>query len=153
MGFFKMSVKIRYTDFPVIRISSQKRPAENEFTLEEHTDVKVRILRGGEGCEFLLHDFTLEDVNKLRKIFYSSLETMAIEYLEFTENTTGFPDETIAHRLGLIPIKCKGVEDLPLVDEGEGCDMNKYPTIEEYSHCGVEFTLKKSLPRSSSKEK
>lgn len=114
-----------------------------------HPNVKIRVLSDGEGCEFHLHGFDLKEVAKIRRIFYSSLETMAIELLEFEENTTGFADETISHRLGLIPIKCEDTEDLPMVDDCEGCSEDEVPPIEECLHCGVEFDLEKSLPRSS----
>jgi len=144
-----MSVKIRYTDFPVITIPVKEKPVEAEFTLEEYADVKVRILNEGEGCEFLFKNFNLEDIANIRRIFFSSLETMAIELIEIDENISDLSDETIAQRLGLLPIKCEGVEDLPLVNECEGCPIDETPTIEDCERCGIEFRLEKSLPKSS----
>jgi len=122
-------------------------------TVPGHPNVKIQVLSDGEGCEFLLRGFDLKEVAKIRRIFYSSLQTMAIDLLEFEENTTGFADETISHRLGLIPIKCEDTEDLPMVNDCEGCPEDESPPIEDCLHCGVEFELEESLPLSSRTER
>lgn len=122
-------------------------------TVLGHPNVKIRVLSDGEGCEFLLRGFDLKEVAKIRRIFYSSLQTMAIDLLEFEENTTGFADETISHRLGLIPIKCVDTEDLPMVNDCEGCPEDESPPIEDCLHCGVEFKLEESLPLSGRTER
>ncbi len=43
--------------------------------------------------------------NALRRIMTNEIPTLAIEDVEFVENDSGFYDETLAHRLGLIPFK------------------------------------------------
>lgn len=43
--------------------------------------------------------------NALRRILISEVPTMAIETVYIANNTSIIPDEVIAHRLGLIPIK------------------------------------------------
>ncbi len=43
--------------------------------------------------------------NALRRILISEVPTLAIEFVEFHENTTVLQDEYIAHRLGLIPLR------------------------------------------------
>ncbi|ELA41726.1 uncharacterized protein VICG_01230 [Vittaforma corneae ATCC 50505] len=43
--------------------------------------------------------------NTLRRILISKVPTMAIHYVSVYENNTVFPDEYIAHRLGLIPLE------------------------------------------------
>lgn len=144
-----MNVKIRYIDLPVITTTTEEKPVEKEFTLKKYANVKVRILNKGEGCEFFFRNFDLEDIATIRKIFFSSLETMAIELIEIEENISDLPDEIIAHRLGLLPIKCENDENLSLVDDCEGCPEDETPPIEKCKHCGIEFKLEKSLPKSS----
>ena len=43
--------------------------------------------------------------NALRRIMISEVPTMAIEDVDLYQNTSVIPDEVLAHRLGLIPIK------------------------------------------------
>eukprot|EP00825_Cyclidium_porcatum_P021286 TRINITY_DN2378_c0_g1_i1.p1 TRINITY_DN2378_c0_g1~~TRINITY_DN2378_c0_g1_i1.p1 ORF type:complete len:235 (+),score=48.39 TRINITY_DN2378_c0_g1_i1:174-878(+) len=43
--------------------------------------------------------------NALRRIMISEVPTMAIHRVSFFQNTSIIPDEVLAHRLGLIPIK------------------------------------------------
>ena len=44
-------------------------------------------------------------VNALRRILISEVPTMAIEKVTIIQNTSVIPDEVLAHRMGLIPIK------------------------------------------------
>jgi DNA-directed RNA polymerase I and III subunit RPAC1 len=55
--------------------------------------------------EFDLVGTTAEVANALRRIILSEVPTMAIETCRFHSNNTGVSDETLAHRLGLVPIK------------------------------------------------
>lgn len=43
--------------------------------------------------------------NALRRIMLAEVPTMAIEDVHLYQNTSAIPDEVLAHRLGLIPIK------------------------------------------------
>lgn len=43
--------------------------------------------------------------NTLRRIILSRVPTMAIEYVSFEDNTSVIPDEILAQRLGLIPLR------------------------------------------------
>jgi DNA-directed RNA polymerases I and III subunit RPAC1 len=54
--------------------------------------------------------FDLEGVepplaNALRRIIIAEIPTMAIEKVNMWQNTSIIPDENLAHRVGLIPIK------------------------------------------------
>ena len=42
--------------------------------------------------------------NALRRTAIADVRTMAIEKVYIFQNTSLFPDETLAHRLGLVPI-------------------------------------------------
>lgn len=113
-------VHVEFGKIPVLQVGKVPRKPtieeqEGLFEVEGRPDVKFKILGGGEKCEFILEDFTLRDVAKLRRIFYSSLEVMAIELVEILENETDFLDEVIAQRLGLVPIYCEDVEDVPMI--------------------------------------
>lgn len=61
--------------------------------------------------EFLVSGVDLSFINALRRIIISEVETWAIEYVVFENNTTVIHDEMLAHRIGLIPIKYIGNED------------------------------------------
>lgn len=43
--------------------------------------------------------------NSLRRVMISEIPTMAIEVVKILKNSSVVPDETLSHRLGLIPIK------------------------------------------------
>jgi len=132
-------VSIEFIDIPVLQVerSLQRatKPTEDEdiFEVEGRSDVKFKVLGGGDECEFILQDFKRTDVAKLRRIMYSSLEVMSIELVEILENKTDFLDEIIAQRLGLVPIRCEGVDDIPLIRDTED--------IEEETTAGIPFSM------------
>jgi len=43
--------------------------------------------------------------NALRRIMIAEVPTIAIEKVDMWQNTSIIPDESLAHRVGLIPIK------------------------------------------------
>jgi DNA-directed RNA polymerase II subunit RPB3 len=55
-------------------------------------------------CEFLLSGTDASMANALRRIMIAEVPTVAIDLVEFEDNTTVLNDEFIAHRLGLIPL-------------------------------------------------
>jgi len=84
-------------------------------------------------------DFELENVspgvaNALRRTISESMPVMAIEKVEFANNSSALYDEVIAHRLGLIPLKTD-LKSYNLAEqcscEGEGC-----------AKCELKLTLK-----------
>ena len=54
---------------------------------------------------FILSDTDVSVANTLRRIMIAEVPTLAIDLVEFQENTTVLNEEYIAHRLGLIPIR------------------------------------------------
>lgn len=69
------------------------------------------------GMTLLLEDVDVSYANALRRAAIADVPTLAIEEVEFLENTSSFYDEIIAHRLGLIPIKT----DLKVFNYREQC--------------------------------
>lgn len=89
-------------------------------------------------CTFVLKDATPALANSLRRIMISEVPTMAVERVDYHENTSALFDEIIAHRLGCIPIVF---------------DPNKFSKREECkcggkgcSLCQVVFHLEKKGP-------
>ncbi|KAI4177455.1 MAG: hypothetical protein LQ343_000436 [Gyalolechia ehrenbergii] len=84
-------------------------------------------------------DFTLENIdlsfaNSLRRTLLAEVPTMAIDLVEVQVNTSSLADEFIAHRLGLIPLNSKNVDDVAYTRDCDYC--------EQYcEHCSVTLDL------------
>ncbi len=89
--------------------------------------------------KFVIEDIDNSLMNSLRRIATVGVPTMAIEYVDFTKNSSVLYDEIIAHRLGLIPLTTdlKGYK-LPseCKCKGKGCAV-----------CQVKFTLNAKGPK------
>ena len=87
---------------------------------------------------FLLKGSTPAFANMLRRAMMESVPTMAVDSVEFKENSSVLYDEIIAHRLGLVPLSTdlKGYT-LPATCKcaGEGC-----------ARCTLKLTLKAKGP-------
>lgn len=59
--------------------------------------------------------------NSLRRIIISEVPTMTIDLVKIISNTTSLHDEYISHRLGMIPLISKNVDEFKNISE---CDCN-----------------------------
>ena len=68
--------------------------------------MKIKILnRKGEKLRFLLEGTTPAFANALRRIMISEIPNLAIDVVEFQDNTSALFDEIIAHRLAMLPLE------------------------------------------------
>ncbi|KAF2866114.1 DNA-directed RNA polymerase [Massariosphaeria phaeospora] len=96
--------------------------------------INVRFLHADSvRAHFIIQNFNLETANALRRVMLAEIPTMAIDVVEVMDNTSVLADEFVCHRLGLIPLIAKGVEDLLY---SRDCDCEGY-----CEQCAVVLTL------------
>lgn len=68
-----------------------------------------------------LKDIPIQYANALRRICLNGVMIFAIDTVDIIENTSSLPDEGLAHRLGLIPLKTdlNEFKDLSTIDVNE----------------------------------
>lgn len=88
---------------------------------------------GAQNVDFELQNVDLSFANSLRRVVLAEVPTMAIDLVEIEANTSVLPDEFLCHRLGLIPLVSKNVDD---VVYSRDCDCDQYCEL-----CSVTLTL------------
>jgi len=86
-----------------------------------------------EFCKFKLSNVDTSIANALRRVMIAEVPTIAIDLVEFENNTSVLHDEFIAHRLGMIPLTSDFVNKLNYYNACE-CDTH-------CEKCAVELTL------------
>lgn len=101
----------------------------------------IRVLDNNEKeqtLSLLLKGTSLQFANLLRRYIIERVNTMAIDEIEFKDNSSIMYDEVLAHRLGLIPLTTDLKSYYPISEckcNGEGCNR-----------CTVKLTLTASGP-------
>ncbi len=92
--------------------------------------------------KFILSETDVSVANTLRRIMIAEVPTLAIDLVEFHENTTVLNDEYIAHRMGLIPIKYLDPNTLRGGDcHGAFVPHRECACFDRCPRCSVEFLL------------
>ncbi|CAA9959956.1 DNA-directed RNA polymerase protein [Pyrenophora teres f. maculata] len=100
----------------------------------EGDSINVRFLEASsQRASFIVQNFNLETANSLRRVMLSEIPTLAIDVVEVLDNTSVLADEFVCHRLGLIPLSSKGVDDLVY---SRDCDCEGY-----CDNCAVVLSL------------
>lgn len=67
--------------------------------------MKIKILpKKGPTFRFMLEDSTPAFANALRRVMIAEIPNLAIDVVEFTDNTSALFDEMVAHRFGMVPL-------------------------------------------------
>lgn len=107
---------------------------EPMMTDEDAEQPRVTILAADSTkVEFVLAKTSLAFANSLRRVIQAEVPTVAIELVEIEVNTSVLADEFIAHRLGLIPLDSKDVDEL---NYSRDCDCDHY-----CEQCSITLTL------------
>lgn len=84
---------------------------------------------------FELSETDISMANSLRRIMIAEVPVLAIDLVEVEDNNSVLKDEIIAHRLGLIPIRCMD-RDMATWNYNHDCTCEDYCEL-----CSCEFTL------------
>lgn len=72
---------------------------------------------------FVLSNTSLALANSVRRTIMAEVPTLAIDLVEIESNTSVLADEFLAHRLGLIPLSAKNIDDMLYTRD---CDCDQY---------------------------
>ncbi|MBI2583185.1 MAG: DNA-directed RNA polymerase subunit D [Candidatus Aenigmarchaeota archaeon] len=100
--------------------------------------MEVNVVKNkGKILKVSVKDISAGFANALRRVAYSEIPVMAVDYVDITVNNSGLVDEILAHRLAMIPLKWPNGYQLSEECKcgGKGC-----------SNCTAKLRLKKNGP-------
>ncbi|KAF2479064.1 DNA-directed RNA polymerase [Neohortaea acidophila] len=83
--------------------------------------------------DFILGNTSLALANSLRRTMLAEIPTLAIDLVEVETNTSVLADEFIAHRLGLIPLSARNIDEMLYTRD---CSCDDY-----CNNCAVVLTI------------
>ncbi len=104
--------------------------------------MKIKIInQNKDTIKFTLEDADVAFANAMRRIMMVEVPTMAVEFVDFHENSSAMYDEVVAHRIGLLPLvfdpKMYNFADA-CVCEGKGCSQCQvYLVVDKKGPCVV----------------
>lgn len=99
-----------------------EQPASFEAMLES---LEIKLIHNSfEQVELDIIGIDAPIANAIRRILLSEVASMAIEHVYLDQNTSVIPDEVLAHRIGLIPIKADSRKFNYKKDDGEHDESN-----------------------------
>lgn len=93
--------------------------------------------------KFTLTNTDISVANAIRRIILAEVPTLAIEIVNIEENETVLFDEFIAHRMGMMPLSCHSVGDIPPDEKRPGgfVEHKECNCFDGCPFCTVEYTL------------
>ena len=108
--------------------------------MDIENNVSVEILEiDEEHIRFILKNVDVSLANALRRIMIAEVPTMAIEFVYLKANTSVLHDEMLCHRLGLLPLISKNVNNFKMKND---CDCYQPPGRKFCCNCTARFELK-----------
>eukprot|EP00128_Syssomonas_multiformis_P013341 Colp12_sorted_trinity150504_noHs@426 len=99
-----------------------------------HPGLRVEVTElSADNVRYELYNTDLSIANAIRRSVQAEVPTLAIDLVEYENNTSVLHDEFIAHRLGLIPLRSEAADDFLY---SRDCDCAGY-----CGKCSVVFSL------------
>ncbi|KAK3647742.1 RNA polymerase II subunit 3 [Elasticomyces elasticus] len=92
----------------------QDSPSGPQITIRSYTPASI---------DFILQSTTLALANSIRRTMLAEIPTLAIDLVEIEANTSVLADEFLAHRMGLIPLSTRDVEEMLYTRD---CDCDEF---------------------------
>ena len=107
-------------------------------------DPKISILKmRDDKLKFVLSGTDASVANAMRRVMMAQVPTFAIDLVTIHENSSVLPDEFVAHRLGLVPLRWKheGIDRLPedAYNFPDQCDCDT--EVDVCPKCSVEIRM------------
>jgi len=103
-----------------------REPSVDEYKPSKETETEAT---------FRISGMDTSTMNALRRTLISGIPTLAFDDVEITKNNSVIADEMLAHRIGLVPLRCRNITEFK---EKSDCDCDGSGVC---SKCGSVFSL------------